>query len=388
MHSNFITLAIQQIYSMKSLRILMLFILSTGVLLFSDCNKDDGPSVGQYTGMIGGMGHCSLVSSDGYLYVVGERSAELLIIKTDLVGNKIWETTYDLLGDFDGNHGAQILETFDHRFVISATTTSWYYPFNPQRPGFLMKIDDNGDSLWTYRFIEGDLVYFGATAEMSDHSLMVINQEYHFGDTSWCPIGKKISSEGELLKTKIYPYTSQYEMYWWNWRLNGNGNLDFVGTGNSAGFTMEIDDSLEIVSQQVIDSTREYFNFSNTAGQYISGEMKYGWTTKLRLAMVAPVNSVIWAVDYDIPSTEWTDLNWIWPIPGGYMISGQMWFEGDKGYKMSEPYLMQIDENGNQLKFWDKNTGIQASPFDFHYIADDYYLLVGQDESIEIWRLK
>lgn len=368
---------------MKNLQILLFSILSIALLLFTDCNKDDGPTDGQFTGMIGSMGHSSLVSSDGYLYVVGGRNADLLIIKTDLVGNKIWERTYNFLGIFYGNLGMQILETFDHHFVISATTSSKY------NPGFLIKIDDNGDSLWTYRFIEGEQVYFEATAEMSDHSLLVINQEeISFDPVLFQPVGKKISTTGELLKAKIYSDTSLYEMYLWNWQLNENGNVHFVGTRNSVGFTMEIDDSLEIVSQQIIDSTREYYNFSNIAGQYISGEIRYGSTTKLKLAKVAPVNSVIWAMDYDMASTQWTDLYWIWPIPGGYMISGQMWFEGDKGYKMSEPYLMQIDENGNRLKFWDLDSGLQALPYNVHYISNDYFLIVGQDAAIEIWRLE
>jgi hypothetical protein len=375
---------------MKSLRILILFILSAGVLLFSDCNKDDGNADGQYDGTIGQMGHCSLVSSDGYLYIVGTRSAELLIIKTDLVGNGVWEKTYNLLGEFDGNQGMQILETYDHNFVITAATNSMVYPFTATRPGFLMKTDDNGDSLWSYRFNETDPVSFEATAEMSDHSLLVINQQViDYDSAGYRQIGHKFSPDGELLMTKIYPDTFQYEMNLWNWQVNENGNLDFVGTRNSAGFTMEIDPSLEIVNHEIIDETREYFNFSNISGQFISGEMDYGSTTKLMLAKVMPVNSVIWVMDYNMPSTSWTDLNWIWQIPAGYMASGLMWFPSWKGgYYDRKPFLMQIDEDGNQLKFWDENTGIQATPFDFHYIADDYYLLVGQDKSIEIWRLK
>jgi hypothetical protein len=366
-----------------------LYTLSFFFILFSGCGKDGDDPYILYEGSTGQAGHCSLVSSDGYLYIVGDNNAELLIIKTDLVGDKIWEKTYDIFGSFVGNEGLQILETYDHSFLVTAAT-SFYY-----NPGFLMKIDDNGDSLWTYRFSDNDQIYFEATAEMSDHSFLVINQEQNsFGPVLFHPIGKKISSGGKLLKTRIFADTSEYLMNLWNWRMNGNGNLEFTGLKNSAGFLMEIDTSLEIVNQQIIDDSREYFNFSITAGQYISGELKPGATTLLRVAKVAPVNSVIWEKDYDMPSTEWTDLSWIWPIPGGYMTTGLLWFEDWKGYKVRSPFCMQIDENGSQVRLWDDEAELPAFPVGFHYIADDYYLMVGNSysdngqEEILVWRLK
>jgi hypothetical protein len=66
---------------------------------------------------------------------------EVLLIKTDTNGNKLWEKTFGFIGDEEGQ---SILNTSDGGFIIVGSTTA----FGVELRMYLIKTDANGNKLW------------------------------------------------------------------------------------------------------------------------------------------------------------------------------------------------------------------------------------------------
>jgi hypothetical protein len=84
-------------------------------------------------------------TSDGGFVVTGWRSADggladALLVKTDALGNPLWERTY---GGASGDGGSSVQETSDHGLVIAGLTHS----FGNWGQVYLVKTDANGDLL-------------------------------------------------------------------------------------------------------------------------------------------------------------------------------------------------------------------------------------------------
>ncbi len=335
-----------------------------------------------YSGIAGQTGHCSLVSANGNLFIVGKRNPDLLIIKTNLEGLKIWERTYSILGDGSDNAGQQIIETHDHGFVISGGALNH---------NFLLKINESGDSLWTFVFPENDQQFFAATAELSDQTILVAKKEkISFDPEEYRLVLSQFSSEGELLTTVTGSETYSAGFRLFNWRNNSNGNIEFTCSNSTGACLLTISPGLELVGEDLIFDAPYYCNFANYPGQFMIGTQS-GLSievTKIILPSSLPPSERI----YPLPATEWVDLSWIEPIPGGYMITGLLWFEASKGDKARHPFCLQIDEEGEQTWLWYDVDDFETwgIPLRFHFIDNNHYLLVGnfQYEQILIWRIK
>ncbi|MBU1653088.1 T9SS type A sorting domain-containing protein [bacterium] len=87
------------------------------------------------------------VNDGGYIFTglrtVPGNEDDVLIIRVDANGETLWERTYG--GPLD-DCGRQVQQTSDGNFAVTAWTDS-YGP--GLRSGYLLKLDDNGDMLWT-----------------------------------------------------------------------------------------------------------------------------------------------------------------------------------------------------------------------------------------------
>ena len=94
-------------------------------------------------------GYCVQQTDDGGYIVTGSThdygdiTPNLLIIKTDAYGDTLWSKIYKNENSFTGSY---ILQTNDGGFIITGKLCS--YQAGCCKP-FLMKLDSNGDSLWT-----------------------------------------------------------------------------------------------------------------------------------------------------------------------------------------------------------------------------------------------
>jgi hypothetical protein len=351
------------------------------IFLFFSCGKEEQEPFVSYSGAAGQTGHCSLVSTDGNLYIVGKRIPDLLIIKTDLDGRKIWERTFSITGNGSENAGQQIIETHDHCFVVSGGALNH---------NFLLKINESGDSLWTYAFTENDQQFFAATAELSDQTILVAKKEkISFDPEEYRLVFFQFSKVGELLKIVTQPEIYPSDLQLFSWRNTTGENLEITCSHDSGAYLLTISPMLEVVGDELIFDAPYYCNFSNNSHNFMIGTQS---GLNVLVSKIIPQSSIPFDWAYPLPATEWVDLSWIEPIPVGYMITGLLWFEASKGYKVRHPFCLQIDEEGNQTWLWYNidNFEVWGFPRRFHFINNNHYLLVGNfhSEQILVWRIK
>ena len=119
----------------------------------------------KYGGPYGESASCIIQTSDNG-YLIGGRIAkssrlsdnDLLLIKTDVAGETTWTRTF---GKRNSDGAASILETQDGGYLIAGTTDHYYNGFSYDV--WLLKVSTNGDSLWSK--------YYGGYDDESSNSI-------------------------------------------------------------------------------------------------------------------------------------------------------------------------------------------------------------------------
>jgi regulation of enolase protein 1 (concanavalin A-like superfamily) len=113
-----------------------------------------GLSYGQWTKTYGGLdieyGKSVQQTVDGGFVFTGSTKSygngdyDVWLIKTDNNGDSLWTKTF---GGINNDQGWDIKQTTDGGFIISGETIKSFYP-----DIWLIKTDNNGDTLWTNTF--------------------------------------------------------------------------------------------------------------------------------------------------------------------------------------------------------------------------------------------
>ncbi|UCE65796.1 MAG: hypothetical protein JSU85_13170 [Candidatus Zixiibacteriota bacterium] len=102
-----------------------------------------------YGGVLEEVGYSAIQTSDGKYVIAGYTNSfgaggrDLFIVKADENGDTLWTRTY---GGADNDEGYSVIETADSAYLIAGYTASFGAGFNDV---YLIKIDINGDTLWT-----------------------------------------------------------------------------------------------------------------------------------------------------------------------------------------------------------------------------------------------
>jgi hypothetical protein len=146
--------------------------------------------------MDGGYLVCGYTSS----YVTNEQ--DVYLIKTDSNGDTLWTNSYG--GVYD-DIGWSVQQTTDDGYIIAGTTeliepTIWTY-----EDVYLIKTDNNGDTLWTKTF-GGDAVDIGYSIQQTTDGGFIISGQSDSFTNSW-------DSDVYLIKTDIYGDTLWTKTY-------------------------------------------------------------------------------------------------------------------------------------------------------------------------------
>jgi hypothetical protein len=368
------------------------FISGTLLLLISiltiRCQKEDNNPYTIYDGEPGRPGYCSVVSEEGDLYIVGTRNQELLVLKTNLEGDLIWENTYTLFGSEGSTNGWTIEETFDHGFIISVFDSWDIYETG------LLKINASGDSIWSYILHDTGHIALKAVTETANHAIIVIEEEMIdvYQDLHQVTI-LKISKDGEFIDSKVHPELFTNEVFVNAWQADQDGNI-IISTFqyNQPGSIWTVSPGLAIISQEPVSLGKEIAYFSETQGTYICSEEVYDHSTFLFLSKEVPGNDPVWEQEILMPCEGWVYHDWIGPVAGGYMVLGTLWDMGHSTYYPRNSYCMEIDASGNQNWLWYDKKEIYGAPYNFHYKSEDRYLIVGcqrgDNYHIVLWQLQ
>jgi hypothetical protein len=166
------------------MKIKLLTIFSLGLLLIS-CKKPGVANDQAYSFIkfFGGdkinEGYDVKQLSDGGFIILGSYSSSssandsglnMYLIRTDVYGNELWHRTYGGIYD-DIGYSIQVLSTGG--YILAGTTVKKNDPINPLTNILLIKVKENGDTLWT-RTIGGNTITLGYNVQETSNGGFVI----------------------------------------------------------------------------------------------------------------------------------------------------------------------------------------------------------------------
>jgi len=189
---------------------------SNGNLIWTKAYYDSIPSISVYS-----SGNNSFYFSDDGYYISGAKGVNPFIIKTDTVGNVIWNKRY-----LDNRGIYSIAPLSTSNFIVSCQTDS----------GYLMckKIDSSGIVIWSRNYRNDSLArYTGANkiirSSKNDFALGTISG-HHFGRLLI------IDSLGNILSSKFYNYPENFLVNQNN--INNTSDSGYIVAGHIREFPL------------------------------------------------------------------------------------------------------------------------------------------------------
>ncbi|MEO0262445.1 MAG: hypothetical protein ABIM62_01845 [candidate division WOR-3 bacterium] len=243
-----------------------------------------------------------------------------------------WQKTY---GGILDEAGFSLVESNDSHYIILGNTYSFG---NGGSDIYIIKINKNGDTLWTK--------FYGTQNDEFSYSIKEYNGNYIIVGNTQLPD----SSESDIYILKI----------------NKNGNLIFE----------------EIIETPSWEYPRD-FEISENGDIIIAGSIKpEGGDFNLYVSKIDSLGNMIWQKRYGGNADDFGYS--ICKTENGYMIVGYTFSFGNGG---SDIYLIKINENGDTL--WTNTFGREENDYGFFIAKDDdgnyiicgssYWLLLGYE---------
>lgn len=212
------------------MRILVLFfLLIFGVKSFSQS---------YFRKVIGGLGEDygnTVVLTDDNGFLIGGSSSsysisnsDAIIFKLDSVGNTQW---FKIYGGSQQESAKYMIKDFDGNFVFTGYTSSFG---NGSYDVYLVKINSNGDTLFTKSFGGIDWEEGNHILQLQDSSYLITGYTFSFGAGAKDGYILKVSKEGNLIWDKTFGYQNNEEIYE-ALELKNDSSVIFVGYTNSIG---------------------------------------------------------------------------------------------------------------------------------------------------------
>jgi hypothetical protein len=142
----------------------------------------------------------------GYIYCGGNylNSNDAMVVKLDSLGNIDWIKTY---GGQNGDFGSFIEQTSDSGYILNGN-----YNFGLNAENWVLKLDKNGDTLWTRKYSFGN----GGTKTETPNSMSVVNNTVIGTVGYWTPIPFNFTysyiitylTNGFFLNSKLYNFSN------------------------------------------------------------------------------------------------------------------------------------------------------------------------------------
>lgn len=179
--------------------------------------------------------HCQ-ITSDSCIIIAGAMNngtTQAMLIKTDSLGNKLWEQNY---GGGGAEYGCSVLQTTDGGFMMGITTTS----FGGDVDMGVIKTDSNGNQQWLQP-------YSGNYNETSMSYLIKLSDGNYALSGG---LGSSTMNNGWLRLIKINPsggviWDKKYGGQVWDATLagiveNSDGTITGCGSGSSEGVILKV----------------------------------------------------------------------------------------------------------------------------------------------------
>jgi hypothetical protein len=129
-------------------------------------------------------------------------SSDIYLLKTDADGDTLWTRTY---GGGDTDLGYCVQQTYDGGYVVVGATYSYGAGLDD---GYVIKVDENGDSLWSHTFGGAYEERFYSVEETPDMGLVIAGFTASTPDSSVDVYVVRLDASGDTLWTRTYGDTS------------------------------------------------------------------------------------------------------------------------------------------------------------------------------------
>ncbi len=213
----------------------------------------------------------------GYTNSFGAGGYDMYLVKTDKAGNFVWSKTY---GGTNWDFAYSVQQTSDGGYVIAGGTFSFG---GGDEDMYLVKTDQNGDTLWTRTFGGNGEDRVASVIQTSDGGYALAGYTKSFGDTSGDIYTVKTDANGDTLWTKKLGFTGYDEATQIIQTLDGG----YMTTAISRATTGTRNDALLVKTDMNGDTTfTKRYGSPNDAGAYSICESSFGgyvWVGKLKI---------------------------------------------------------------------------------------------------------
>jgi len=278
----------------------------------------------------------------GYLLagLVYDPTVTTQFFRTDSLGNLIWSRRYG--GDSSYTMASDVTPTQDGGYLvvgyIAPMGPPWYSDI------YLIRLNDNGDTLWTKTWGTQDRDRANTVISLSDGSFIVAGYT-EYTDNPMDMYVLKLDENGDTLWTRIYvtPETDACRVT----KVMPNGDLLLAGWGD----IMRINAMGDTLWTKKFTGLSIYSMYIGPDNEIIvSGRASVGapWYDNLFLARLSESGDTVWTRvyrgEYDASAVS------IAPAPGGgYVMTGEGEPECEGEEYFTDVYIWRTDESGNLL---------------------------------------
>ncbi len=295
------------------------------------------------------LGYCGDITSDGGFIAGGQTSAsgggDVWFVRCDSNGDTIWTRNY---GGDRWQMAYSVIQTSDGGFA--ATGESNFASGDDNL--YILRIDPNGDTLWTRTFgVAGNHDKGREIIQTSDGGFLALGQGRNNTNSSSDLYMVKTDSLGNLDWSKLYGYANKSEF--------GYGAIELSGGGYAITGSYMITSSISNVWLLRTDSngdtlwTRTFdfhgdvdrgddIEIASDGGFVIAGRTKNAGNMRLLTMKTDSLGNMLWWREYGSSSSDFAE-SIDKTSDGGYVICG-----GASAYPFNY-YVVRIASNGDSL---------------------------------------
>lgn len=195
-------------------------------------------------------------TGDGGYIIVGKSISfgavnnDVYLVKTDALGNMVWQKTY---GGINTDYGYDVDVTTNGYIITGMTSSSGAGSGDV----WLIRTDLNGDTIWTKTFGGAELDCGNSIKVTDDNGYIIAGYTYSFGRGSDVYL-VKTDSNGDTLWTKTYG-TGAYDIGNMVRQTTDNGYIVVGGNGNV--YIIKIDNLGNLVWEKTYGSTHTDYGY-------------------------------------------------------------------------------------------------------------------------------
>ena len=343
-------------------------------------------------------GRCVQPTADGGYVVAGSTSSfgaggsDVWLIKTDASGNKLWDWTF---GGSNPDAGHSVQMTADGGYIVCGSTESFGAGGSDV---WLIKTDALGNKLWDRTFGGSNEDWGQSVQQTTDGGYIVAGATWSYGagsDDVWLI---KTDALGNELWDRTFGGSAHDYGYSVQQTVDAGylvaGGTNSYGAGGSDVWLIKTDASGNKVWDRTFGGLKPDIGHSvqQTAGGYavagITASYGAGYDD-VWLITTDALGNKLWDRTFGGPNEDWGES--VWPTAdGGYVVAGTTMSYGAGG---TDAWLIKTDASGN--KQWDGTFG--GSNLDAGYsvqqTADGGYIVAGETWSYgagwyDVWLFK